>query len=141
MRYWINTVSLDHVQKGIEGGFTQADHGNDSRLKKLTKGDRIIFYSPRTEYQAGASVQSFTAIAEVIDEKPYQVEIVPEFKPWRRQVRFLSTAAVAIQPLIESLGFIKNKTSWGFVFRRGTFEIEEADYLTIARAMNVELAA
>jgi hypothetical protein len=25
-RFWINTVSLDHVEGAIEGGFTQADH-------------------------------------------------------------------------------------------------------------------
>ena len=25
-RSWINTVSLDHVQRGMAGGFTQADH-------------------------------------------------------------------------------------------------------------------
>jgi hypothetical protein len=32
MRYWINTVSLEHVERGVEGGFTQADHGKNTRL-------------------------------------------------------------------------------------------------------------
>ena len=27
MSYWINTVSRDHVQRGVAGGFTQANHG------------------------------------------------------------------------------------------------------------------
>jgi hypothetical protein len=49
MRYWINTVSRDHVQTGVEGGFTQADHGKRTRLKRLERGDRIVFYSPRAE--------------------------------------------------------------------------------------------
>ncbi|MEP7083354.1 MAG: hypothetical protein ABI854_01355 [Betaproteobacteria bacterium] len=41
MRYWINTVSLDHVLLGVEGGFTQADHGRATRLAKIEKGDVI----------------------------------------------------------------------------------------------------
>ena len=141
MRYWVNTVSLNHVQRGAEGGFTQADHGSNTRLKRLTKGDRIVFYSPRTEFQAGQPLQRFTAIAEVLDDAPYQVEVNPEFRPWRRQVRFLSSAETPIQPLIEQLDFIGNKKSWGVAFRRGFFEIAEADFNRIAQAMNVERAA
>ena len=47
MRYWINTASRDHVKGGVAGGFTQVDHGKDTRLKRMSKGDGIIFYSPR----------------------------------------------------------------------------------------------
>ena len=141
MHYWINTVSLNHVQAGLAGGFVQADHGRESRLKRLAKGDRIVFYSPRTEYQAGAPPQKFTAIAEVVDDAPYQVEVVPEFKPWRRQVKFLSGSEAPVQTLIEDLDFIRNKKSWGFTFRRGFFEIDEADFNRIAAAMNVAVAA
>jgi hypothetical protein len=123
MRYWINTVSRDHVQTGVEGGFTQADHGKQSRLKRLGKGDRIAFYSPRTD-------QKFTAIGEVIDEVPYEAET-----GWRRSMRFFSAEDAPIQPLIEQLEFITNKKSWGFPFRRGLFEIGESDFTAIARAM------
>lgn len=137
MRYWVNTVSRDHVQRGIAGGFTQADHGKETRLKRLSKGDRIVFYSPRTEFQAGEPLQHFTAVGEVADEQPWQVEMTPEFHPWRRKLRFAPGAEVAIRPLIESLDFIRNKKSWGFVFRRGLFEIGEADFGRIARAMGV----
>ena len=97
MRYWINTVSRDHVQNGVEGGFTQADHGKQTRLKRLEKGDRIVFYSPRTE-------QKFTAIGEVADESPYEAET-----GWRRKMKFLTSAEAPIQPLIEQLEFITNK--------------------------------
>jgi predicted RNA-binding protein len=123
MRYWINTVSRDHVQTGVEGGFTQADHGKQSRLKRLGRGDRIVFYSPRTE-------RKFTAIGEVTDESPYEAET-----GWRRSMRFFPAEDAPIQPLIEQLEFITNKKSWGFPFRRGLFEIGEADFAAIARAM------
>ncbi|HEX9492910.1 MAG TPA: EVE domain-containing protein [Thermoanaerobaculia bacterium] len=123
MRYWINTVSRSHVQTGIEGGFTQTEHGKESRLRRLAKGDQIVFYSPRTD-------QKFTAIGEVIDEAPYQEET-----GWRRRMRFATAQEAAIQPLIEQLEFIRNKKSWGFPFRRGFFEITESDFKTIASAM------
>jgi len=123
MRYWINTVSRSHVQIGIEGGFTQTEHGKESRLKRLAKGDQIVFYSPRGD-------QKFTAIGEVIDEAPYQEET-----GWRRRMRFAAAQEAAIQPLIERLEFIRNKKSWGFPFRRGMFEIGESDFKTIASAM------
>lgn len=136
MRYWVNTVSRSHVQNGVAGGFTQADHGEDTRLKRLSKGDGIVFYSPRTEMRAGDPVQSFTAIGEVTDEAPYQVEMTPEFHPWRRHVKFLPVAEAKIQPLIENLEFIRNKKSWGVVFRRGFFEIGEKDFQAIREAMS-----
>jgi len=123
MRYWINTVSRSHVQTGIEGGFTQTEHGKESRLKRLAKGDQIVFYSPRTD-------QKFTAIGEVIDEAPYQEET-----GWRRRMKFATAQEAAIHPLIEQLEFIRNKKSWGFPFRRGMFEIGESDFKTIATAM------
>lgn len=137
MRYWINTVSWTHVQRGVAGGFTQADHGSDARLKRLSRGDGIVFYSPRKEPRAGEVVQRFTAIGEISDDTPYQVEVVPEFRPWRRRVNFHASSEVPIQPLIESLEFIRNKKSWGFIFRRGLFEIGESDFQQIAQAMSV----
>jgi hypothetical protein len=45
MRYWVNTVSRDHVRLGARGGFTQAGHGRSTRLSKLVKGDALVFYS------------------------------------------------------------------------------------------------
>ena len=53
MRFWINTVSRTHVQVGVAGGFTQADHGRQARLRRLQRNDWLVFYSPRTELQGG----------------------------------------------------------------------------------------
>lgn len=135
MRCWVSTVSRAHVLEGIAGGFTQSDHG-DSRLKRLSKGDGIIFYSPRAELRAGEAVQSFTAIGEIADDGPYQVEISPEFRPWRRRVSFRPSGEAPIRPLIAELEFIRDKKQWGFPFRRGFFEIGPADFERIERAMS-----
>ena len=135
MRYWINTVSRSHVQSGVAGGFTEADHGNGSRLKRLAKGDAIVFYSPRENRLAVKKVQSFTAIGEIADESPYQVAVDAETHTWRRRVEFSPAVETPIQPLIEELVFITNKKQWGFPFRRGLFEIAESDFEKIRRAM------
>src|SRR3954469_24786729 len=89
MRYCINTVSYSHVKRGMEGGFTQANHGRATNLQRLSKDDLIAFYSPRTDFEGGEALQCFTAIARVLDEKPYQVEMTATFHPWRRQVELI----------------------------------------------------
>lgn len=139
MRYWINTVSRDHVQVGLRGGFTQADHGKDARLKKFHKGDLIVFYSPRTELHGGEPLRSFTALGRIADDEPYQAEMRRDFHPWRRRVVFFKCRDADIRPLIDKLGFIRNKKKWGFPFRRGLFEVPRSDFELIAKAMDVDL--
>src|SRR4051794_7595245 len=139
MGQWINTVSYSHVERGMEGGFTQANHGRATNLQRLPQGDWIVFYSPRTDFEGGEPLQCFTALARVLDDKPYQVEMNADFHPWRRQVEFVPCERAAIQPLIASLDFIKDKRQWGYPFRRGLFEIAEEDFRRIAMAMKAEI--
>ena len=136
MRYWINTISRNHVQAGAAGGFTEADHGRETRLKRLAKGDAIVFYSPRTDIKAGERVQRFTGIARIVDDELWRES---EQSPWRRRAEFAPAAEAPVAPLIEDLEFIRNKKSWGVVFRRGFFEIGENDFRTIAMAMNANV--
>ena len=130
MRYWINTVSKAHVDRGVEGGFTQANHGKPAALKRLANGDRVVFYSPRTDYPDGAPLQRFTAIGSVIDDAPFEAD-----SGWGRQMQFEACSEAPIHPLIESLEFIRSKKNWGIVFRRGLFEIGAKDFERIATAM------
>ena len=134
--YWINTISLDHVRAGVEGGFTQANHGRSTALRRLNQGDLVTFYSPRTRYPDGDSLQRFTALGRVLDEAPYQCEMTPTFHPWRR-MQFLACEEAPIQELIGELTFIKDPKRWGFPFRRELFQISEEDFQRIARAMKV----
>ena len=137
--YWVNTVSRDHVQAAVAGGFTQADHGKNPRLKRLSKGDWVVFYSPKTSFKDGEPLQAFTALGEITGTEPYQVEMTGDFRPWRRQMTFKQGDEAPIRPLLDDLEFIKDKEKWGFPFRRGLFEIDQADFERIANAMNVEL--
>lgn len=135
MTYWINTVSRDHVERGMAGGFTQANHGKPYMLRKMARGDWIIFYSPKTRFGGGEPLQAFTAIGQVSDDEAYQAEMTPEFHPWRRAVEFLPCAEAPIRPLLDGLEFITDKTRWGYRFRFGVFEIGADDFELLRAAM------
>jgi EVE domain len=135
MTFWINTVSRGHVQRGVAGGFTQANHGKPHMLRKMARDDWIVFYSPKTDYPDGDPLQAFTAIGRVVDDEVYQEDIDPEFQPWRRRVEFLSCPETPIRPLIDDLEFITNKAQWGYPFRSGVLKIDEHDFGVIRAAM------
>ena len=135
----MNTISRDHVQEGVAGGFTQAGHGKASGLKRLSAGDLLVFYSPKTSLKEGESLRAFTAIGRVADDELYQVEMGPGFRPWRRNVEFATCVEVPIAPLVDRLTFIKNKQRWGYMFRFGFFEIPCSDLELIKAAMNAQI--
>jgi hypothetical protein len=138
VRYWVNTISRDHVLAGVEGGFTQAGHGKASSLMRLCAGDGLVFYSPKTRLGDGETLQAFTAVGRVADDVAYQVEMSSDFRPWRRNVEFFECVETPIASLIDELSFIKDKRRWGYVFRLGLFEVPGADFDRIKAAMAVE---
>ena len=128
-------MSRAHVQTGVKGGFIQLSHGKKAPLQKFHFADGLIIYSPRTDYPDGDILQAFTAIGTIISEKIYQVEMTPDFKPYRVDVKFHECQETPIRPLIDKLTFIKNKKQWGAAFRFGQVKIPEKDFKLIARAM------
>jgi EVE domain len=137
-RYWIGVASKDHVMKGVEGSFSQLCHGKNNPLKRLSAGDWIIYYSPRTEMNGGNTVQAFTAFGQILEGEPYAFDMSNGFIPYRRDVSFKPAQDAPIRPLLHELSFIKNKQSWGYVFRFGLIEIPEPDFQRIAKEMQVE---
>ena len=141
-QYYINTICHEHVKLGVAGSFTQSDHGGAKRLKRLQRGDWMIFYSPRVAMdRAAASLQAFTAIGQVDDDDVYQVEMTPQFKPWRRNIKFESSSGMSpAKPLLGVLECTRERgNKWGMVFRRGLFKISEHDARVIAGSMKVAI--
>jgi predicted RNA-binding protein len=134
-RYWIVVVSKDHLARGVEGGFMQANHGKEAPLKKLKPGDWVIFYSPKQTYGGKVPLQAFTAIGQVEGDEIYQHKMSDDFVPYRRDANFYKCTETPIEPLIPSLHFIENKNAWGFKFRFGFFEIPEHDFKLIKSTM------
>ncbi|KWX65909.1 EVE domain-containing protein [Mycobacterium sp. NAZ190054] len=135
MTNWISTVSRDHVERGVRGRFAQANHGKPHLLRKMSRGDWIVFYSPKTVHPDGEPLQAFTAIGRVADDEPYQVEMTADVQPWRRNVDFLECVETPIRPLLDELGFIEDKARWGYRFRFGVFRIDDHDLDVIRSAM------
>ena len=140
-RYWIGVASRDHVLKGVAGGFCQLGHGKAAPVKRLSPGDWIAYYSPRTALGAGEPVQAFTAIGRIRPGEPYQADMGGGFHPVRRDVAWRECRAAPIHPLLERLSFTKGKTGWGYAFRRGSFAVSAEDFAVIAEAMAVDLSA
>jgi len=134
-RYWITVVSKDHLVNGIAGGFMQANHGKAGPLKRMKAGDWVIFYSPKQTFKGNEVCQAFTAIGQVADDHVYQHKMSDDFIPFRRNVKFFKSTETPIAPLVNELDFIPNKTSWGYPFRFGFFEIEQHDFELIKAEM------
>lgn len=135
MQYWIVVVSKDHIERGVKGGFIQANHGKAGPLKRLNNNDWVICYSPKLNYGQNELCQCFTAIGQVADGSIYKCKISDNFIPYRRNICYYKAVETAIGPLIEKLDFIKNKKSWGYPFRFGFFEISENDFEIIRTQM------
>ncbi len=135
MRYWIVVVSKDHIARGIEGGFMQANHGKEGPLKRMKAEDWVIVYSPKESYAGNEPLKAFTAIGQVADDKVYQHKMADDFIPFRRNINWFKSKETPIIPLINGLDFIKNKASWGYRFRFGFFEIPEDDFKLIHSEM------
>lgn len=138
---WVSTISLNHVHRGIAGGFMQADHGSDARLRRLHAGDRVVFYSPRTDHPHGEPLQQFTAWGVVTGSEPYQVELNADFRPWRLAMRFEPCLPVPIRQVLGELSFITDDKYWGVPFRRGLFQVPDADFERILHALAADRLA
>ena len=134
-RYWIGVASQEHVQKGVKGVFAQVCHGKIATLRYMSEGDWLVYYSPTYSFGGKDACRCFTAIGTVDKGEPYTFEMSQDFIPWRRNITFLKSKEVPIEPLLEELTFIKDKKKWGFQFRRGSFEIPCKDFELIGKSM------
>lgn len=137
IKYWLVVVSRDHLELGKKLGIVQANHGKAAPMRRMKPGDLIVFYSPKIHFQGKEPLKKLTAIARVKKGDAYQADMSGGFTPFRRDVEFLACEETDIQPLIDALTFIRNKKSWGFVFRFGFFEIPKGDFEIITKAMRL----
>ena len=67
----------------MAGGFAQLCHGKRAPLARMQVGDWLVYYSPRTDMDGGAPLQSFTAIGRVTGDAVYQHAMSDDFVPHR----------------------------------------------------------
>lgn len=134
-RYWIGVASHDHVKIAEAGGFCQFNHGKEAPVRRLSPGDGLVYYAPRTSRQNGAPLQSFVAIGTLCAGNTYQAQQSDCFHPRRRDVQYRPSSVAPIAPLLSHLSFSAGGANWGMVMRRGLFEITGDDFEIIAQAM------
>ena len=75
-RHWVLVVSRDHARRGVEGGFVMANHGKRAPLARMSVGDGLFVYSPRTTYPDGEPLRAVTFVGEVTGEEPEPSEVI-----------------------------------------------------------------
>jgi predicted RNA-binding protein len=133
--YWIVVASRDHAAHGVENSIIQANHGKRAALDRMKPGDEIAIYSPKEAFGKPGRLQAFTALGKVADGDVWQADMGGGFKPFRRKVEYAPVKDAPLQPLLERLKFIRNKKSYGAVFRFGIIKVPEDDFLVIKTAL------
>ena len=134
-RAWIAIACAEHVRIGRRAGFMQVCHGKAAPLRRISAGDRVVYYSPTVAFGSKDRLQHFTAIGVIGDGEPYRVEQETGFAPWRRDVDWQPGEETPIRPLLGRLAFTQAGVNWGYQLRFGLFGIEEQDADMIAQAM------
>ena len=132
-KHWVGVVSREHVMIGVADGFAMLNHGKEAPLKRLSPGDTLIYYSPRTSYPDGEVLKAFTAIGTVGEKPAYQAEMRTGQLGFRRDIEWLNATETPIASLTDQLEFTSG--NWGMLARRGSFEISGADAKVIRAAM------
>jgi hypothetical protein len=123
----LGVVSKEHVLRGAAGGFTQLCHGKKAALARMSPGDWLIFYSPTVSFGGDDRLKAFTAAGRVVDGEVYLFDMGGGFVPWRRRLAFLTPRDVPVERVKQRLSFIRDNPHWGYLARRGHFEIPVAD--------------
>lgn len=132
--YWLGVVSREHVRRGVELGFAQANHGARAPIERMQPGDGLVYYSPRERIRDGAALKAFTAVGRIDDGDVWQAD-EGSFEPWRRTVTYRAGARDV--PIDELRGDLEltSTPNWGIVLRRGLIPLSAHDFAVISRAM------
>jgi hypothetical protein len=133
-RYWLGVASKNHVMIGVSQGFAQVNHGRRAPLLRMQPGDGLVYYSPRHELGSPGILQAFTAIGQIVGEA-YQVQVTPDFAPWRRSVSYRTNVSDALIGELKSMLHLTNVPNWGYRLRFGLVELTATDFELISNAM------
>jgi hypothetical protein len=75
-RTWVLVVSRDHARRGVTGGFVMANHGKRPPLARMSVGDGLLIYSPRTTYPDGEPLRAITIVGTVTGVEPEPSDVI-----------------------------------------------------------------
>lgn len=137
MTAWLGVVSRAHVQRGVAGDFAQLCHGKAAPLRRMRRGDWLVYYSPSVE-MGGAPLRAFTAIGQLQDDDVFAFDMGGGFVPFRRRVSYIATREVPLDDVKDRLQLCATP-HWSMALRRGHLPLADADARIIAAAMGARL--
>jgi hypothetical protein len=133
--HWIAVISADHAAAGAREGYFACSHGDGRAAARPANGDRFAYYAPREGFGSGEPVQAFVALGRILDDAPSPRRI-GDFEAQVRRAAYKRVGRAAVRPLLQHLGFVRDKGShWGMAFRRGLFTVTAEDFVVIEAAM------
>ena len=84
-RHWVVVASRDHARRGVREGFIMANHGKRAPLRRMSRGDGILVYSPTTTYPRGEPLRAVTFVGEVTGDEPEPSEVIAGRAPACRE--------------------------------------------------------
>jgi hypothetical protein len=139
-RHFLAVAAADAVARASQGGYLEVNGGKAGPLERMRNGDALVDYSPR-DRDGGDALQAFTALAFVTGEAIFREAGPQGAGPFRRAARFAPVAPAPIRPLIEALGFIRDKSHRGASLRFGFLALPSAGFARIAAALEAAQAA
>ncbi|NND01321.1 MAG: EVE domain-containing protein [Acidimicrobiia bacterium] len=94
-RTWVIVASRDHAMRGVDGGFVMANHGKRAPLARMSRGDRILIYSPKTSHPTGDPLKAITIVGEVTGEEPEPSTVIPDGFRRRAKLREITPLPLA----------------------------------------------
>lgn len=73
---WVIVVAQDHARRGLEHGFIMTNHGKRAPLARMSVGDGILIYSPRTRFTNGEPLKAITIVGEVTGKEPTESPVI-----------------------------------------------------------------
>jgi len=140
-RNWIAVASAEHARRGCatpDTGYMQVCHGKSAPLKRMSAGDRVVYYSPALTMGGKDKLQRFVSIGLVRAGEPYAFDMGGGFMPFRRDVAYVAAQEASILPLLDDFEFVEDRQRWGYKFRFGLFDISDHDMRLIAQAMRAD---
>ena len=140
-RNCIAVASAEHARRGCatpDTGYMQVCHGKSAPLKRMSAGDRVVYYSPALTMGGKDKLQRFVSIGLVRAGEPYAFDMGGGFVPFRRDVAYVAAQEAPILPLLDDFEFVEDRQRWGYKFRFGLFDISDHDMRLIAQAMRAD---
>lgn len=140
-RNWIAVASAEHARRGCatpDTGYMQVCHGKSAPLRRMSAGDRVVYYSPALTMGGKDKLQRFVSIGLVRAGEPYAFDMGGGFVPFRRDVAYVAAQEASILPLLDDFEFVEDRQRWGYKFRFGLFDISDHDMRLIAQAMRAD---